>query len=278
MEQNKIVVFESKEIRRIWHNDEWYFSVSDVCGALTDSTDAGAYWRKLKQRLNQEGSEVVTFCHGLRLEASDGKKYATDCANTQSMFRIIQSIPSPKAEPFKQWLAKVGYERLQDMSDPARSLYRAREYWQQLGRSEKWIQQRMMGQETRNKLTDYWKDHEVTKEKEYAVLTNIIHQEWSGVSVKKHKNIKGLKTQNLRDHMSEAELIFTALAKLSTRQIAESVNATGMPENAEAGKKGGKIAKTARLELESKTGRSVITSENYLPPVQKQRQIKQKLD
>jgi prophage antirepressor-like protein len=274
MEQNKIVVFESKEIRRIWHNDEWYFSVSDVCGALTDSTDAGAYWRKLKQRLNQEGSEVVTFCHGLRLEASDGKKYATDCANTQSMFRIIQSIPSPKAEPFKQWLAKVGYERLQDMSDPARSLYRAREYWQQLGRSEKWIQQRMMGQETRNKLTDYWKDHEVTKEDEYAVLTNIIHQEWSGVSVKNHKDIKGLKTQNLRDHMNEAELIFTALAELSTRQIAESVNATGMPENAEAGKKGGKIAKTARLELESKAGRSVITSENYLPPVQKKGQIK----
>ena len=167
---------------------------------------------------------------------------------------------------------------LQDMSDPARSLDRAREYWQQHGRSEKWIQQRMMGQETRNKLTDYWKDHEITKEDEYAILTNIIHQEWSGVSVKKHKDIKGLKTQNLRDHMSEAELIFTALAELSTRQIAESVNATGMDENAEAGKKGGKIARKARLELESKTGKSVITSENYLPPAKKQKQLKPKSD
>jgi DNA-damage-inducible protein D len=167
---------------------------------------------------------------------------------------------------------------LQDMSDPARSLDRAREYWQQHGRSEKWIQQRMMGQETRNKLTDYWKDHEITKEDEYAILTNIIHQEWSGVSVKKHKDIKSLKTQNLRDHMSEAELIFTALAELSTRQIAESVNATGMVENADAGKTGGKIAKKARLELESKTGKSVITSDNYLPPAKKQRQITQEPD
>ncbi|MDO9264388.1 MAG: hypothetical protein Q7U02_10520, partial [Desulfosalsimonadaceae bacterium] len=202
----------------------------------------------------------------------------TDCADVQGLLRIIQSIPSPKAEPFKQWLAKVGYERIQDMSDPARSLDRAREYWQQHGRSEKWIQQRMMGQETRNKLTDYWKNHEITQENEYAVLTNIIHQEWSGISVKRHKDIKGLKAQNLRDHMSEAELIFTALAELSTRQIAESVDATGMEENADAGKKGGKIAKKARLDLESKTGKSVITSENYLPPVKKQKRLKQKPD
>ena len=228
----------------------------------------------MKNRLKKEGSESVTKCNRLKMEAADGKKYLTDVADPATLLRLIQSVPSPKAEPIKLWLAKVGYERLQDMSDPARSLARARDYWQQLGRSEKWIQQRMMGQETRNKLTDYWKDHEVTKEEEYAVLTNIIHREWSGVSVKKHKDIKSLKTQNLRDHMNEAELIFTALAELSTRQIAESVNATGMPENSEAGKKGGKIAKTARLELESKTGRSVITSENYLPPVQKKGQIK----
>jgi hypothetical protein len=156
------------------------------------------------------------------------------------------------------------------MSDPSRSLDRAREYWQQHGRSEKWIQQRMMGQETRNKLTDYWKDHEIKGEEEYAILTNIIHKEWSGVPVKKHKEMKGLKTQNLRDHMTEAELIFTALAELSTRQIADSVNATGMPENAEAGKKGGKIAKNARHELEQKTGKSVVTGENFLPPSQKE--------
>jgi hypothetical protein len=182
------------------------------------------------------------------------------------LLRIIQSIPSPKAEPFKQWLARVGYERIQDMSDPARSLDRAREYWQKHGRSEKWIQRRMMGQETRNKLTDYWKEHEVTREREFAVLTNIIHTEWSGLSVRDHKAIKGLERQNLRDHMSEAELIFTALAELSTRQIAETVNAAGMTENAEAGRKGGRIARKARLELEAQTGKRVVTGENFLPP------------
>lgn len=178
-------------------------------------------------------------------------------------------MPSPKAEPIKLWLAKVGYERMQEMADPARSLNRARETWQKHGRSEKWIQQRMMGQETRNKLTDYWKTHEVNGSDEFAILTNIIHQEWTGVSVKEHKDIKGLQNQNLRDHMSEAELIFTALAELSTRQIAESVQATGMPENAEAGKKGGRVAKNARLELEEKTGKPVISDENFLPPPKK---------
>ncbi|MCX5749255.1 MAG: Bro-N domain-containing protein [Candidatus Saganbacteria bacterium] len=279
MKEDKIAVFEGKGIRRIWDSkaEKWYFSVVDIVAVLTDSQNPAVYWRVLKKRLLDEGAnETVTKCNGLKMPAADGKMRITDMADTETMLRLIQSVPSPKAEPIKLWLAKVGYERLQDMSDPARSLDRAREYWQQLGRSEKWIQQRMMGQETRNKLTDYWKDHEITKEEEYAVLTNIIHREWSGVSVKKHKGIKGLKTQNLRDHMSEAELIFTALAELSTRQIAESVNATGMPENAKAGEKGGKIARKARLELESKTGKSVITSENYLPPAKKQRQIKQK--
>ncbi len=208
----------------------------------------------------------MTNCHRLKLEAADGKKYLTDVANPGTLLRLIQSVPSPKAEPIKLWLAKVGYERLQDMANPSLSVERAREYWQQHGRSEKWIQQRMMGQETRNKLTDYWKDHNIKKEYEYAILTNIIHQEWSGASVKKHKEIKGLKTQNLRDHMSEAELIFTALAELSTRQIAESVDATGMDENKKASKKGGGIAKKARLELETKTGKKVVTGENFLPP------------
>ena len=208
----------------------------------------------------------MTNCHQLKLEAADGKKYLTDVANPETLLRLIQSVPSPKAEPIKLWLAKVGYERMQDMADPARSLDRAREYWQQHGRSEKWIQQRMMGQETRNKLTDYWKDHEIKKEEEYAILTNIIHQEWSDLTVKDHKDIKGLKTQNLRDHMSEAELIFTALAELSTRQIAETMEATGMEENKVAGKKGGGIAKRARLELEEKTGKKVVSTDNYLPP------------
>ncbi|MCE3014144.1 MAG: Bro-N domain-containing protein [Proteobacteria bacterium] len=277
MSENKILAFENKFIRRTWHNGEWWFSVVDIVSALTDSKDAGAYWRKLKQRLIEEGSQVVTFCHGLKLEATDGKAYKTDCATAQGIFRIIQSIPSPKAEPFKQWLAKVGHERVQEMADPALSLDRARELWKKHGRSEKWIQQRMTGQETRNKLTDYWKNHEITEAEEFALLTNLIHQEWADVSVQEHKKIKGIKNQNLRDHMSEAELIFTALAELSTRQIAESENATGLEENKKASKVGGKIAKSARLELESKTGKKVVTSENYLPPARtKQIETKKK--
>ena len=280
MTDNALAVFEDFNIRR--HYDEsketWYFSVVDIVAALIQQPDyqtARKYWNKLKERLKKEGSESVTKCHQLKLPAADGKYYLTDVADPETLLRIVQSVPSPKAEPIKLWLAKVGYERIQDMSDPARSLDRAREYWRQHGRSEKWIQQRMMGQETRNKLTDYWKDHEIKGEDEYAILTNIIHQEWAGVSVKKHKEIKGLKTQNLRDHMSEAELIFTALAELSTRQIAQSVEATGMDENAEAGQKGGRIARKARLELEQKTGKSVISGENFLPPSKQKKMIKE---
>jgi len=281
MTEKSLAVFEGKQIRR--HYDEvtetWYFSIVDIIQVLIQQPDYQAarnYWKVLKNRLNKEGSESVTKCNRLKMEAADGKKYLTDVANPETLLRLIQSVPSPKAEPIKLWLAKVGYERMQDMADPARSLDRAREYWQQHGRSEKWIQQRMMGQETRNKLTDYWQDHEITKEEEYAILTNIIHQEWSGVSVKKHKELKGLKTQNLRDHMSEAELIFTALAELSTRQIAESASAIGMDENKEAGKKGGGIAKKARRELEAKTGRKVVTGENFLPPGSKKSLPEQK--
>jgi prophage antirepressor-like protein len=275
--EQALAVFENYKIRRVYdeQRETWYFSVVDVVAALTDSANPRDYWFKMKIRVKAEGGlELSTICRQLKMKAPDGKMRETDCANAEGLLRIIQSVPSPKAEPFKQWLAKVGYERIQDMSDPARSLDRARDYWQRHGRSEKWIQQRMMGQETRDKLTDYWKDHEIEGEEEYAILTNIIHQEWSGVSVKKHKTIKGLKMQNLRDHMSEAELIFTALAELSTRQIAESVEATGMPENAAAGKKGGKIAKGARLELERKTGKSVVTCENYLPPAKTRKKIK----
>ena len=190
MTDNKLAVFENYKIRR--HYDEetetWYFSVVDILKVLIQQSDyqsARNYWKVLKNRLKKEGSESVTKCNRLKMEAADGKKYLTDVADPATLLRLIQSVPSPKAEPIKLWLAKVGYERLQDMSDPARSLDRAREYWREHGRSEKWIQQRMMGQETRNKLTDYWKDHEITKEDEYALLTNIIHQEWSGVSVKK---------------------------------------------------------------------------------------------
>jgi len=277
--EQALAVFENYKIRRIYDekSETWYFSVVDIVAALIQQPDfqmARKYWNKLKERLKQEGSQSVTNCHQLKLQAADGKLYLTDVADPETLLRIIQSVPSPKAEPIKLWLAKVGYERIQDMGDPARSLDRAREYWKQHGRSEKWIQQRMMGQETRNKLTDYWQDHEIKGDDEYAILTNIIHQEWSGVSVKKHKALKGLKTQNLRDHMSEAELIFTALAELSTRQIAESVAATGMPENAEAGKKGGNIARKARRELEQKTGKKVVTGESFLPPSIPKKELK----
>lgn len=265
------VQFEDYNIRRVYDEERetWYFSVVDIIRALLQQPDfqtARKYWNKLKERLSNEGSESVTNCHRLKLEAADGKKYLTDVASPEVLLRLIQSVTSPKAEPIKLWLARVGYERMQDMADPSRSLDRARNYWQQQGRSEKWIQQRMTGQETRNKLTDYWKNHDISKESEFAILTDIIHREWSGLKVQEHKTMKGLKSQNLRDHMSEAELIFTALAELSTRQIAESTNATGMRENKAAGKKGGGIAKKARLDLEDKTGRSVVTGESFLPP------------
>ena len=269
--KSDLAIFEGKSIRRLYdeETDTWFFSVVDIIQVLTQQPDYQAarnYWKVLKNRLNKEGSETVTKCNRLKMVAEDGKLRLTDAADVETLLRLDQSVPSHKAEPIKLWLAKVGYERMRDMADPALSLDRAREYWRQHGRSEKWVQQRMMGQETRNKLTDYWKGHEIKEGDEFAVLTNLIHQEWSGISVKDHKVIKGLKTQNLRDHMSEAELIFTALAELSTRQIAESVDATGMEENKSAGKRGGGIARKARLELENKTGKKVVTSDNYLPP------------
>ncbi len=274
-----LAIFEGHEIRRLYDEktETWFFSVVDIIQVLTQQPDfqtARKYWNKLKERLGQEGSQSVTNCHQLKLPAADGKSYLTDVANAETLLRLVQSVPSPKAEPIKLWLAKVGYERMQEMSDPALALERARVTWQKHGRSEKWIQQRMTGQETRNKLTDYWATHKIKKGDEYAILTNLIHQEWSGVSVKAHKDLKGLKTQNLRDHMSEAELIFTALAELSTRQIAETTAATGMPENQIAAKTGGKIAKRARLELEAQTGRKVVTGENYLPPGNRTRKLR----
>ncbi len=259
MTENDLTIFEDHKIRRTYDkkSDTWFFSVVDIVGVLTDSSNSRRYWSDLKKQLTeQEGFfKLYDFIVQLKLVASDGKKYTTDCASTESLFRIIQSIPSPKAEPFKRWLAKVGYERVQEIADPEKSLNRARDNWKKHGRSKQWIQQRMLGQETSNKLTDYWKDHDIKEGEEYSTLTSIIHQEWSGVSVKKHKDLKGLKSHNLRDHMTEAELIFTALAELSTRQIAQSTNATGMPENKTASKAGGKIAKVARMELENKTGK-----------------------
>ena len=271
---SQIIAFQSKEIRRHWDEklEKWYFSVVDIISVLTNQSDhkkAQSYWTTLKNRLKDEGSEVITKCDQLKMQANDGKFYKTDAADVETLLRLIQSVTSPKAEPVKLWLAKVGYERMQEISDPEKSLNRARENWQRLGRSQKWIQQRMMSQEVRNKLTDYWKNHEVKKQEEYAILTNIIHQEWSDLSVKEHKKLKNLKSANLRDHMTDAELVFTALAELSTRQIAETMQTKGLEKNKIPAKRGGRIAKNARLELEQKTGKKVVSGSNYLPQEQK---------
>ena len=275
MEQSNLVLFESKQVRRYYDakNEVWYVRVVDIVQALTDSINPTDYLKKLRKRDTELGAYLGTNCPQVEMVTHEGKKRKTLGGNVVHILRLIQSIPSPKAEPFKQWLAKVGYERMREIANPEESIERARENWQQLGRSEKWIQQRMTGQETRNKLTDYWKKSGVEKSDEFAMLTNIIHQEWSELTVKGHKKIKKLKSQNLRDHMSEAELIFTALAELSTRQIAETEEAKGLYQNAVAGKKGGKIAKDARLALEQKTGKKVVTGENFLPPAKPKKKL-----
>ena len=264
---NSLAIFESIQIRRsyIEETETWYFSLVDIIEALTDSVNPTDYLKKIRKRDLELGNYIGTNCPQVAM-ITNGKNRKTLAGNVKDVLRIVQSIPSPKAEPFKQWLAKVGYERIQEIQDPAQSIDRARENWKQHGRSEKWIQQRMMGQETRNKLTDYWKEAGIEEKKDFAILTNIIHQEWTGLSVKKHKEVKNLKSQNLRDHMSEAELIFTALAELSTRQIAEKEEAKGLIDNAKASKKGGAVAKNARIELEQNTGKSVVTGENFLAP------------
>jgi hypothetical protein len=273
---NDIKLFEQKQVRSVWDEkaEKWWFSVVDVISILTDSPNPRNYWKVLKHRLDKEGSQLVTTCNQLKMKSADGKFYKTDVLDTEGILRLIQSVPSPKAEPFKVWLSKVGYERMQEMADPTTAIDRARETYKKLGRSDKWIQQRMSGQETRNKLTDYWADHGVKDNKEFAILTNIIHEEWAGLSVQEHKHIKNLKSQNLRDHMTEAELIFTALAELSTRQIAESEQVTGIDENAKSAKQGGNIAKQAKNIYEENTGQKVVTGENFLPG-KKPKQIKE---
>jgi len=276
--QSALAIFETYKIRRHYNEETevWYFSVIDIVAALTEQTDfqlARNYWKVLKNRLAKEGSEVVINCNRLKMQAEDGKMRETDVASVETVLRLIQSVPSKKAEPIKLWLAKVGYERMQEMSNPEIALNRSREYWQKQGRSGKWIQQRMTGQETRNKLTDYWNENEVEKGNEFAILTNIIHEEWSDLSVKSHKKLKGLKTQNLRDHMSEEELLFTALAELSTRKIAETEKAKGLETNKIPAKKGGRIAKDAKMALEEKIGKSVVTGENFLPKAKTKKEI-----
>jgi len=277
--EQSLAIFEKFKIRKSFDEktQKWFFSIIDIVATLTEQSDykkAKSYWSTLKGRLEKEGSEVVTNCDQLKMVAEDGKMRLTDVADLETIFRLIQSVPSKKAEPIKMWLAKVGNERIQEISDPEQSLNRARTNWQKHGRSQKWIQQRMMGQETRNKLTDYWKESGVKPGEEFAILTNIIHQEWSGLSVADHKKLKNLKTQNLRDHMSEVELIFTALAEVSTRQIAENMQAKGLEQNKTPAQKGGKIAKDARLALEEKTNQKVVSGENFLPQTTKNKGLK----
>jgi len=272
----KLIVFQDKEIRRILHNGEWWFSVVDICSVLTGSVDPGAYWRKLKQRLSVEKSEVVTNCHGLKLEATDGKKYLTDCANTEGVFRIIQSIPSPKAEPFKRWLAKVGYERVQEIEDPELATARTRELYRAKGYSEAWIEKRMRGIAVRAELTEEWKQRGVGEAPEYAILTAEISKAAFGMTPAEYKVHKGLERQNLRDHMTDLELIFSMLGEAATTEIARKQDSQGFPENRIAARKGGKIAGDAREKLEIETGEKVATQENYLTEAESRKRIKAK--
>lgn len=267
---NRIAIFQEKAIRRTWHNEDWWFSVVDVCGVLTESPDAGSYWRKLKQRLSTEGSEVVTFCHGLKLEAPDGKQRVTDCANTEGLFRIIQSIPSPKAEPFKRWLAQVGYERVKEIENPELANARARELYQAKGYPQAWIEKRLRSIAVRGELTDEWKERGVQEGKEYSILTAEISRATFGVTPGAHSRLKGLnkvKTgNNLRDHMTDLELIFTMLGEAGTTEIARRKDAKGFADNRTAAKEGGTIAGDARKALEAKSGKPVVSNENYLTP------------
>ena len=263
---NEIKIFEGNQIRSVWDNDkeEWYFSVVDVVGTLTDSKDPGAYWRKLKQRLKEEGSEVVTFCHGLKLKAADGKMRESDVADMQGIFRIIQSVPSPKAEPFKMWLAEVGKERLDEIVDPELTIERALETYLRKGYSREWINQRLQAIQVRKELTDSWQDHGVKEGLEYAILTNEISKAWSGMTTREYKDYKGLKKQNLRDNMSTTELILNMLAETATKDIANASNPQGLEENKKVAKRGGNVAKVAKETLEQETGKPVITTKNAI--------------
>lgn len=263
---NEIKIFEGNQIRSVWDNDkeEWYFSVVDVVGTLTDSKDPGAYWRKLKQRLKEEGSEVVTFCHGLKLKAADGKLRESDVADMQGIFRIIQSVPSPKAEPFKMWMAEVGKERLDEIVDPELTIERALETYLRKGYSREWINQRLQAIQVRKELTDSWQEHGVKEGLEYAILTNEISKAWSGMTTREYKDFKGLKKQNLRDNMSTTELILNMLAETATKDIANASNPQGLKENKKVAKRGGNVAKVAKETLEQETGKPVITTKNAI--------------
>ncbi|HSQ42687.1 MAG TPA: Bro-N domain-containing protein [Fibrobacteraceae bacterium] len=275
MDQSHIALFRGKEIRKTLHNDERWFSVADVCGTLTESLDPNAYWRKLKQRLIEDSGQPVTFCHGLKLPAPDGKMRETDCANTEGIFRIIQSVPSPKAEPFKKWLAKVGYDRVKEIENPELASQRAREIYQAKGYPVDWIEKRMRSIAIRAELTDEWKNRGVQKDKEYAILTAEISQATFGLAPSEYKKVKGLKRENLRDHMNDLELIFSMLGEAATTEITRAKDAQGFVQNKATAKEDGNIAGKARKELEHKSGRKVVTNENYLG-LQQAKPIKKK--
>ena len=264
--ENKLKVFESKQIRTLWNaeEEEWYFSVVDVCNVLAESTsnDVGAYWRKLKQRLKKEGSEVVTFCHGLKMQSSDGKYYKTDAMDTKGILRLVQSIPSPKAEPFKMWLAQVGSERLDEIADPEKAILRGAEFYRAKGYTEGWINQRLQTIEMRKELTDEWKARGIEQDKDYAILTNEMTKAWSGLTVKEYKAVKGLKKENLRDNMTNIELVLNMLAEVTTTAISKSRQPETFAESKQIAKEGGSVAKNARTDIEERLGGSVISPLN----------------
>lgn len=264
MGNDNIQLFEDQKIRTAWDEEieEWYFSVVDVVAVLTESKDPAAYWRKLKQRLKEEGNETVTNCHGLKMTAADGKKRMTDVATTEQLLRIIQSIPSPKAEPFKLWLAEVGRERIEETIDPEQAIDRALETYQKKGYSDEWIHQRILSIRVRNALTDEWQKNGVQQGREYAILTDEITKAWSGMSTRQYKNLKGLKKENLRDNMSDMELILNMLAESTTTEISKQQKPSTFAENREMARSGGEAAAEARKAVESRTGTPVITAKN----------------
>ena len=263
--ENNIQIFEGKKIRSVWDNEkeEWYFSVVDVVGALTDSVNARDYWYKMKKRMtDEEKSELSTICRQLKLKAPDGKMRLTDVADIQGIFRIIQSIPSPKAEPFKMWLAQVGKDRIDEITDPELTIDRALETYLKKGYSKEWINQRLQAIQVRKELTDAWQEHGVKKGIEYAILTDEISKAWSGMATREYKNLKGLKKENLRDNMSTLELVLNMLAEATTTELTNIHNPNGLEENKKVAKRGGTIAGNTRKEIEADTGRSVITTKN----------------
>ncbi|MBA4389653.1 MAG: phage antirepressor protein [Syntrophus sp. (in: bacteria)] len=276
MEETKIALFKGKEIRKVLYENDWWFSIVDVCAVLTDSADAGAYWRKLKQRLNEEGGEVVTFCHGLKLLAPDGKFRETDCVNAEGIFRIIQSIPSPKAEPFKRWLAKVGYERVQEIEDPELATRRTRLLYKLKGYSDDWIEKRMRGIAIREELTDEWQNRGAQEKKDYEILTAEISKAAFGLTPTEYKKHKGLKRENLRDHMDDFELIFNMLSERSTTEIHRTEDSQGIKKLKEDAKAGGNIAGNARKQLEKRLGRPIVSKTNYLRKPEEQKKLPEK--